>query len=68
MSKQKPLHVRGASFWYNSGHYMKPNPNNSLLRVLILQKYHILLLKLIYFTNLGFPEIRGFPVLNHHLV
>lgn len=24
---------RGASFWYNCGLYMKPNPNNSLLRV-----------------------------------
>ena len=23
--------------------------------------------KLWYFTNLGFPEIRGFPLLNHHL-
>ena len=25
------------------------------------------LAKLEYFTNLGFPEIRGFPLLNHHL-
>ncbi len=25
------------------------------------------LAKLLYFTNLDFPEIRGFPLLNHHL-
>lgn len=24
ISKQKPLHVQGASLWYNSVHYMKP--------------------------------------------
>ena len=27
----------------------------------------ISLAKLLYFTNLDFPEIRGFPLLNHHL-
>ena len=28
---------------------------------------NIHLAKWLYFTNLGFPEIRGFPLLNHHL-
>ena len=29
--------------------------------------YNKYLGKLSYFTNLDFPEIRGFPLLNHHL-
>ena len=32
------------------------------------QPFNIILAKLQYFTNLGFPKIKGIPLPNYHLV